>query len=84
MFQGQCPKGGVIKWAADLKEVLKMEKRLSCRDVGTDCDFVACGKTEEEIFRKASEHARTAHNMSEIPKDLYEKARSAIRDVEKC
>ena len=61
-----------------------MEKRLSCRDVGADCDFVACGKTEEEIFQKASEHARKEHNMSEIPKDLYEKARSAIRDVEKC
>ena len=61
-----------------------MEKRLSCRDVGVDCDFFACGKTEEEIFQKASEHARKDHNMSEIPKDLYEKARSAIRDVEKC
>jgi predicted small metal-binding protein len=68
----------------DTKEVLKMEKRLSCRDVGADCDFVACGKTEEEIFQKAADHARTAHNMSEIPKDLYEKARLAIRDVNKC
>jgi len=61
-----------------------MEKRLSCRDVGADCDFVACGKTEEEIFQKAAEHAKSEHNMSEIPKDLYEKARLAIRDVEKC
>jgi len=61
-----------------------MEKRLSCRDVGTDCDFVACGKTEEEIFQKASEHARKDHNMSEIPEELKEKARSVIRDVEHC
>ncbi len=61
-----------------------MEKRLSCRDVGVDCDFVACGKTEEEIFQKAAEHARKEHNMSEIPKDLYEKARLAIHEVEKC
>jgi predicted small metal-binding protein len=61
-----------------------MEKRLSCRDVGADCDFVACGKTEDELFQKTAEHARTAHNMNEIPKDLYEKARSAIRDVHKC
>jgi len=44
----------------------------------------ACGKTEEEVFQKASEHAKTAHNMNEIPKDLYEKARAAIRDVKKC
>ena len=61
-----------------------MEKRLSCRDVGVDCDFVACGKTEEEIFHEASKHAKTDHNMSEIPKELYDKARSAIREVERC
>ena len=61
-----------------------MEKRLSCRDVGADCDYFACGKTEEELFGKVKEHARTAHNMNEIPKDLYDKARSAIREVEFC
>jgi predicted small metal-binding protein len=68
----------------DPREVPLIEKRLSCRDVGADCDFVACGKTEQELFQNAAEHARTAHNMSEIPKDLYEKARLAIRDVHKC
>ena len=61
-----------------------MEKRLGCRDAGADCDFVACGKTEEEVFQKAAEHARTDHNMKEIPKDLYDKGRSAMRDVEHC
>ena len=67
-----------------LKEVLIMEKRISCRDVGADCDFVACAKTEEELFRKLGQHARTDHNMTEIPKELQDKARSFIRDVEKC
>jgi predicted small metal-binding protein len=67
-----------------LKEVLIMEKRLSCRDVGTDCDFVACAKTEEEVLRIGAEHARTHHNMTEISKELQDKVRSAIRDVEKC
>ncbi len=61
-----------------------MEKRLSCRDMGTDCDFVACAKTEEEVLRIGAEHARTHHNMTEIPKELQDKARSLIRDVEKC
>jgi predicted small metal-binding protein len=64
--------------------VLKMKKRLSCRDVGVDCDFVACGKTEEELFQKAAEHAKTAHNMNEITKELYEKVRSAIHEVKQC
>jgi predicted small metal-binding protein len=67
-----------------LKEVLIMEKRLSCRDVGTDCDFVACAKTEEEVLRIGAEHARTHHNMTEISKELQDKARSVMRDVEKC
>jgi len=61
-----------------------MEKRLSCRDVGVDCDFIACGKTEDEVMWKAADHARTSHNMSEISKEVHDKVRSAIRDVEKC
>ena len=61
-----------------------MAKSLSCKDVGADCDFVACGKTEGEIFEKVKQHAKDVHNMSEIPKDFYNKARSAIRDVERC
>jgi len=59
-------------------------KRLSCRDMGSDCDFVACGKTEEEVLKKASEHAKTDHNMNEIPKEMVDKARSAIRNVKRC
>jgi predicted small metal-binding protein len=42
------------------------------------------GKTENEVMRKAADHARTSHNMTEISKELQEKVRSAIRDVEKC
>jgi len=57
------------------------EKELRCRDVGVDCDYVMRGKTEEEIFTKASEHAKTVHKMKEIPKELMEKARAAIRSV---
>ena len=61
-----------------------MLKRVGCRDVGVDCDFVACAKTEDEIFRKIGEHANTHHNMSEISKELKDKVRSAIRDADRC
>ncbi len=61
-----------------------MKKSLSCKDVGSDCDFFVCANTEDELFDKAKDHARKAHNMSEIPKEFYDKARSAIRDVERC
>jgi predicted small metal-binding protein len=53
-------------------------------DVGVDCDFSMCADTEDQILKKAKKHAKEAHNMDEIPKDLYEKARVAIRDVERC
>lgn len=61
-----------------------MNKSISCRDMGTDCDFVACGKTEEEVLRIGAEHARTHRNMTELSKELQDKGRSAIRDVRKC
>jgi predicted small metal-binding protein len=66
------------------KEVLMMVKRVSCREVGVDCDFVACAKTEDEVLRIGAEHARTHHNMTEISKEHQNKVRSAIRDAERC
>ncbi len=57
-----------------------MAKTLRCRDVGMDCDFVARGNTEDEILKKAAEHAKAAHNMNEIPPELLSKVRSVIRD----
>lgn len=57
-----------------------MAKTMSCRDVGADCDFVARGNSEEEIMAQVSEHARTAHKMSDIPPEVVEKVRGAIRD----
>ncbi len=57
-----------------------MAKTLCCRDVGVDCDFVAQGTTEDEIMAQVAEHARTAHGFEEVPAELAEKARSAIRE----
>jgi predicted small metal-binding protein len=57
-----------------------MAKVLRCRDVGVDCDFEARAGTEEEVLKKAAEHAQTAHNMKETPKEVVKKVRAAIRD----
>jgi predicted small metal-binding protein len=59
-----------------------MAKTMSCRDVGPDCDFVARGETEEEVMGQVAEHARSAHNMEDVPPELAEKAKAAIRDDE--
>lgn len=71
-----------VKRAADyIRSKQGTEKELRCRDVGPDCDHVIRGKTEDEIFAKAAEHAKTAHHMMEIPPELIEKARAAIHSV---
>jgi predicted small metal-binding protein len=57
-----------------------MSKTMSCRDVGPDCDFVARGETDDEIMGQVAEHARSAHGIDEVPPELAEKARAAIRD----
>jgi len=57
-----------------------MPKTMKCRDVGPDCDYVARGESEEEIMKQVAAHARDAHGMNEVPPELAEKARSAIKD----
>ncbi len=57
-----------------------MAKVLRCRDVGMDCDYVARAETEEEILKMVAEHAQAVHNMKEIPEEVAEKVRAAIKD----
>ncbi|MEW6209231.1 MAG: DUF1059 domain-containing protein [Acidobacteriota bacterium] len=59
-----------------------MAKTLCCRDVGPDCDFVARGETEEEIMSQVAQHAREAHGLEEVPAELVDKARAAIREAQ--
>ncbi len=68
------------KPSADDERRCEMAKVLRCRDVGMDCDFVARGQTEEEILKKAAEHADTDHGMKEIPEEILAQVHAAIRD----
>jgi predicted small metal-binding protein len=58
----------------------EMAKVLRCKDVGIDCDFVARADSEEELLKKAAEHAATSHDMKEIPAEVLSKVRAAIRN----
>jgi len=58
-----------------------MAKELRCRDVGMNCDFETRGNTEEEVLQHAAAHARSAHEITEMPPDLAAKVRAAIRTV---
>lgn len=57
-----------------------MARTLSCRDVGADCDWHTCADTEEEVMRQAAIHAEEAHGMTEIPPEMMEKAKAAIKE----
>ena len=57
-----------------------MSKVIHCRDAGLDCDFIARGETEEELFRNGLEHGRIAHGMTELSEELKGKMRKLIRD----
>lgn len=35
--------------------------KFACEDVGVDCNFIAAGKTVEEVKKKAFDHAGGAH-----------------------
>jgi predicted small metal-binding protein len=54
-------------------------KDLHCRDAGMNCDWVGKGNTNEEILKKAGEHAEKVHHMKVSP-DMARKMESLIHD----
>jgi predicted small metal-binding protein len=55
-------------------------RKLSCREAGEDCNFEAVGDTDDEVMRKAREHALSAHNR-QLSSEEEQKARSGIRSM---
>jgi predicted small metal-binding protein len=58
-----------------------MAKQVRCRDVGLNCDFQVRGATEEEVLQKAVVHARIVHELPDVPPELANKVRAAIRTI---
>jgi predicted small metal-binding protein len=58
-----------------------MAKEMRCGDVVPGCEFVAHGKTEAEVMAVAAEHARTAHQITEVSPALMAKVKAAIHDA---
>ena len=47
-----------------------------------DCEFLACGKTEEEVLSKASQHVQGVHKMKGYSLDLYQlHAQPSVKDT---
>ena len=58
-------------------------KKLACRDVGLDCDFVMEGVSEEEVLDKAQQHAYEVHAIKseEMTSEQKVKIQENIRDA---
>ncbi len=59
-----------------------MLKTLACRDAGVDCDFVARGKTEEELMKVGAEHLKKMHNkdLSKYSAEEIAKLKTLIKE----
>jgi predicted small metal-binding protein len=55
-------------------------KELRCSDLMPGCSFRAEGKDVDEVMKKAVDHAKKDHGMTQIPPDVAQKAQAAIRD----
>jgi predicted small metal-binding protein len=58
-----------------------MAKSFECRRGGVVCNFEATGESDDEVLKKAVEHARKAHGLDlSQSSTLARYAQSLIRD----
>ena len=57
-----------------------MEKSMACGDVVPGCKTVLHGKDEAEVMMRATEHAKSAHNMPTVSPEVAAKVKAAIKD----
>jgi predicted small metal-binding protein len=56
-----------------------MTKNFACSDVGVNCNWTASSENEGDLLNQIKEHAKNVHNFEEIPPELYEKVKNAIK-----
>jgi predicted small metal-binding protein len=52
---------------------------FKCKDIGMDCSFSAKAPNEADLEKKIAEHARSAHGIQSLDKDMWIKIKRAIR-----
>ena len=53
-------------------------KRMACRSIGLDCDYIIEGETEEELTKNALKHAWENHAIK--PDEMTSEMKARIRD----
>ena len=62
------------------KGAANMDKMINCKDLGSECSFTACARTEVELFKKVLEHGQAVHGMKEFSPEFYDKVRLSIQE----
>jgi predicted small metal-binding protein len=54
---------------------------LACKDAGYNCEHVMTAETEEELMKKAGEHAEKVHNLKsqDMTPEVVSKIKSVIK-----
>jgi len=52
---------------------------FKCRDIGMDCPFETTAPTEAELEKKIADHARSAHKIQSLDKDMWMKIKKTIK-----
>lgn len=50
-----------------------------CKDLGMSCGFEVKDENEDELMKIVALHAENTHNIKQIPSDLTEKIKKAIK-----
>ena len=56
---------------------------IACKDAGYDCAHVITGESEDEVMKKAGEHAQTVHNMTpeQMTPEMVAKIKSVMKSA---
>lgn len=57
-----------------------MEKRLTCRLFGYDCDFVVRNESEEALLKDFADHLGKMHKVT-FTKEIRDKAKTIVREA---
>ena len=55
-------------------------KVLACKDIGVDGDYVARGKTVDDVLKKAAAHGKKDHGIEKVTKDYLDSWRKKIHN----
>jgi predicted small metal-binding protein len=61
-----------------------MTKVLRCNELMPGCTWEGRGESETDVLMQAAEHAKSAHNLTEISPELISQVRGAIRDEDQA